>query len=199
MRECTLLSLAAHCFHISAEPAAPGQYNPPSSECVQLAVVQLTKKLPWAWTRGIPCAVMLYLEPQQEEPAVEHTDVFRRVTVTVAETLSLDLRYVHPTSKLCGDLGAESIDIIDLLFRLEHEFRIHIPSHDFNPAALLQQHPEYVEAGMVTQAGLAALRTRWPFVDLDAFAENPQQSELNDLFTVETVARYIMTRLQAVP
>jgi acyl carrier protein len=126
---------------------------------------------------------------------MQREEIYLKVAATVAETMCLDIQSVHATSKLCGDLGAESIDIVDLLFRLEHVFRIDIPSSDFNPAAILQQHPEYVQAGRVTEAGLAALRDRLPFADLDAFAENPQRDALYDLFTVETVARYVQARL----
>jgi acyl carrier protein len=129
---------------------------------------------------------------------MRNEDIYAKVASTVAETLSIEKRQIKPWSKLQADLGAESIDIVDLLFRLESEFGIDIPESDFYPAGLIQQHPEYVQNGQVTERGLAALQDRLPYLDLGAFAQNPEKSAINDLFTVESVARYVETRLRDV-
>jgi acyl carrier protein len=127
---------------------------------------------------------------------MRNEDIYTKVASTVAETLSMERRKIKPWSKLQADLGAESIDIVDLLFRLESEFGIDIPESDFYPAGLFQQHPEYVQNGRVTERGLAALKDRLPYLDLGAFAQNPEKCAINDLFTVESVARYVETRLR---
>jgi acyl carrier protein len=124
-------------------------------------------------------------------------EVYSKVAATIAETLSMDAEEIHPTSRLQADLGAESIDVVDLMFRLESEFGIDIPECDFHPAVLFQQHPELVHNGRLTECGLAALQDRMPYADLSALAPNSEKKAVNDVFTVEVIARYVEARLHA--
>jgi hypothetical protein len=102
---------------------------------------------------------------------------------------------VTPASTLQGDLGAESIDFLDIVFRLEREFGIKIPRGELFPESIFQGDPEFVQDGRVTDRGLAELRARMPFADLSQFAKNPEVSQISDLFTVELITRYIEGKL----
>ena len=124
-------------------------------------------------------------------------EVFQKVQTALVEALGVDEEEVTPEATLVGDLGAESIDFLDIVFRLEREFGIKIPRGELFPEAIFQGDPEFVQNGRVTDKGLAELRTKMPFADLSQFEKNPELSNLSDLFTVELITRYIQGKLQS--
>ena len=126
--------------------------------------------------------------PTQEE-------IYSKVSATLVEALNVDEEDVKPTSTLQGDLGAESIDFLDIVFRLEREFGIKIPRGELFPEAIFSGDPDYVQNGKVTQQGLVELRTRMPFADLTKFEKNPEVNAISDLFTVDMITRYIEGKL----
>jgi len=126
--------------------------------------------------------------PTQEE-------IFHKVSATLVEALNVDEEEITPTSTLQGDLGAESIDFLDIVFRLEREFGIKIPRGELFPESIFQGDPEFVQDGRVTPKGLEELRTKMPFADLSLFEKNPDVSNLSDLFTVQLITRYIQGKL----
>src|SRR5438105_8599084 len=121
--------------------------------------------------------------------------IFTKVSATLVEALNVDESEISPTATLQGDLGAESIDFLDIVFRLEREFAIKIPRGELFPESIFQGDPEFVQNGRVTSKGLAELRTRMPFADLSHFEKNPEVSAISDLFTVEMITRYIQGKL----
>ena len=122
-------------------------------------------------------------------------EIYSKVSATLVEALNVDEDEIKPTSTLQGDLGAESIDFLDIVFRLEREFGIKIPRGELFPESIFQGDPEFVQNGKVTEKGLAELRARMPFADLSRFEANPELSAISDLFTVELIARYIQGKL----
>jgi acyl carrier protein len=126
--------------------------------------------------------------PSQEE-------IYTKVSATLVEALNVDEEDIKPTATLQGDLGAESIDFLDIVFRLEREFGIKIPRGELFPESIFQGDPEFVQDGRVTDKGLAELRTRMPFADLSTFERDPKVSGISDLFTVEMITRYIQGKL----
>jgi acyl carrier protein len=124
-------------------------------------------------------------------------EIYKKVTGTLVEALNVDEDEVQSTSTLQGDLGAESIDFLDIVFRLEREFGIKIPRGELFPESIFQGDPEFVQDGKITEKGLAELRTRMPYADLSTVENNPDFSHLGDLFTVELITRYIQTKLAA--
>jgi acyl carrier protein len=128
--------------------------------------------------------------PTQEE-------IYQKVSATLVEALNVDEEEITPTSTLQGDLGAESIDFLDIVFRLEREFGIKIPRGELFPESIFQGDPEFVQNGRVTEKGLEELRARMPFADLSHFEKNPELNRLSDLFTVTLITRYIQGKLGA--
>jgi acyl carrier protein len=122
-------------------------------------------------------------------------EIYTKVSATLVEALNVDEEEIRPTSTLQGDLGAESIDFLDIVFRLEREFGIKIPRGELFPESIFQGDPEFVQDGKVTEKGLAELRARMPFADLQKFEANPAVSTISDLFTVEMITRYIQGKL----
>jgi acyl carrier protein len=124
-------------------------------------------------------------------------EIFQKVSSTLVDALNVDEDEITPTSRLQGDLGAESIDFLDIVFRLEREFGIKIPRNELFPESIFQGDPDFVQNGKVTEKGLDELRQRMPFADLSKFEKNPELSALSDLFTVQMIARYIEGKLNA--
>ena len=123
-------------------------------------------------------------------------EIYTKVSATLVEALNVDEDEIKPTSTLQGDLGAESIDFLDIVFRLEREFGIKIPRGELFPESIFQGDPEFVQDGKVTPKGLAELRSKMPFADLGDFEKNPEVSHLSDLFTVNLITRYIQGKLE---
>ena len=124
-------------------------------------------------------------------------EIYSKVSATLVEALNVDEEDIKPTSTLQGDLGAESIDFLDIVFRLEREFGIKIPRGELFPESIFQGDPELVQDGRVTEKGLQELRAKMPFADLTKFEANPELSNLSDLFTVDLITRYIQGKLAA--
>ena len=124
-------------------------------------------------------------------------EIYAKVSATLVEALNVEEDEIKPTSTLQADLGAESIDFLDIVFRLEREFGIKIPRNELFPEAVFQGDPEFVQNGKVTSKGLAELKEKMPFADLSYFEKNPEVSNFSDLFTVDLIARYIEGKLAA--
>jgi acyl carrier protein len=124
-------------------------------------------------------------------------EIYQKVTQTLVESLDVDECDIAPGARLQGDLGAESIDFLDILFRLEHEFSIKIDRAELFPESLFQGKAEFVQDGQVTALGLEELHRRLPFADLSAFEKDPAIRHLGDLFTVDLITRFVEGKLTA--
>jgi acyl carrier protein len=122
-------------------------------------------------------------------------EIHVKVARVLKETLNVDDEDILPSATLQGDLGAESIDFLDIVFRLEREFDIKIPRGELFPESIFQGDPGYVQDGRVTDQGMGELRARMPFADLRAFDLDRRLTVVADLFTVELVARYVAWKL----
>src|SRR5438128_4666703 len=128
--------------------------------------------------------------PSQEE-------IYAKVSATLVDALNVEEDEIRPSSRLQGDLGAESIDFLDIVFRLEREFGIKIPRNELFPESIFQGDPDFVQNGKVTDKGLDELRQRMPFADITRFEKNPELTAISDLFTVEMITKYIEGKLSA--
>ena len=124
-------------------------------------------------------------------------EIYQKVSSTLVEALNVDEDQINPQATLVGDLGAESIDFLDIVFRLEREFGIKIPRGELFPESIFQGDPEFVQDGKLTPKGLTELKERMPFADLSKFEQDPDFEGLRDLFTVDLISRYIKTKLDA--
>jgi len=122
------------------------------------------------------------------------TEVFEIVTETLVEALALDDDEVTPAATLTGDLGAESIDFLDIVFRLEKSFDIKIPRGELFPDNIVNN-PDFVQDGSLTEAGMAELKARMPHADFTDFEQNPDINNMGELFTVQTIVNYVMTKV----
>jgi acyl carrier protein len=125
---------------------------------------------------------------------VTHNEVFSKVRAALVDALGVDEEEVTPQARLVGDLGAESIDFLDIVFRLEKSFDIKIPRGELFPEDILTN-AQYVQNGRVTAEGLKQLETRMPFADLTNFSANPVVQDFGNLLTVQDMCRYVESKV----
>src|SRR5262249_42689156 len=117
--------------------------------------------------------------------------VYGKVAGVLVQALNVDDDEIRPSATLQADLRAESIDFLDIVFRLEREFGIKIPRDELFPESVFQGDPQFVSDGKVTDQGMSELRSRMPYAELGAFDKDRRLSAVSDLFTVDLVARYV--------
>ena len=131
----------------------------------------------------------------KQENLTDTNSVFEKVRECIAKALELDPQTVESKSRLIADLGAESIDFLDIVFRLEKAFALKIPRDDLFPEKVLTD-PRYVKDGRVTPEGIALLKSKLLKVDFSAFEKDPLVAKLPDLFTVQMIVDYMERRLK---
>jgi acyl carrier protein len=125
-------------------------------------------------------------------------EIFKKVQEVLVDALGVDEEEVTPTAVIRDDLGAESIDFLDIMFRLEKAFGIKIPKGEMMPENL-QNDPNLVQDGVVTPAGIAELKSRMPHSDFSEFEKDPKFDNMSKLFTVDAIVNYVQTKLAAAP
>ncbi|MCA9247089.1 MAG: acyl carrier protein [Planctomycetales bacterium] len=121
-------------------------------------------------------------------------EIFEKVQEALVDALGVDDDEVTPEATLVGDLGAESIDFLDIVFRLEKAFDIKIPRDELFPEDILTS-AEYVQDGKVTDEGLAKLKERMPFADLSGFEESRAVQDFGQLLTVKDMCNYVASKV----
>jgi len=128
--------------------------------------------------------------------AMSRDEILNVVRETLVDALGVDEDEVTEDATLTGDLGAESIDFLDIVFRLEKSFNIKIPRGELFPDEILNN-PEYVQDGKLTDAGLTTLKETMKHADFSEFEKDPDVNKMPDLFTVRTIVNYIEGKLAA--
>lgn len=121
-------------------------------------------------------------------------ELFNKIRSALVDALGVDEDEVTPEATLVGDLGAESIDFLDIVFRLEKAFDIKIPRGELFPEDILTS-AQYVQQGKLTPEGLAELKKRMPFANLDAFAKNPVVKDFGNMLTVQDMVRFVESKV----
>jgi acyl carrier protein len=129
--------------------------------------------------------------------AMSREEIFEEVKEVLIDALGLDDDEVTETATLMSDLGAESIDFLDIVFRLEKSFGIKIPREELFPADSLLSNPDFVSNGKLTEKGLEEFKAKMPHADTTAFQEDPDVNKLADLFTVGSIVNFVDIKLNA--
>lgn len=122
-------------------------------------------------------------------------EIFDKVKENLVDALGVDDDEIAKEATLMGDLGAESIDFLDIVFRLEKSFDIKIPREELFPAENLLNNEEYVSDGKLTPKGLEQIRSSMPHVDLTEFEKDPDLNKISDLFTVDSIVKYVENKV----
>ncbi len=128
---------------------------------------------------------------------MERDEIFQEVQEVLIDALGVDDDEVTDNSTLMGDLGAESIDFLDIVFRLEKAFGIKIVREELFPIESMMSNPDMVSNGKMTEKGLAEIRDKMPHTDFAAFEANPDINKLGDLFTVSSIVNFVEMKLKA--
>ncbi len=124
---------------------------------------------------------------------LSNAEIEDAVRVIVAESLGKKLDDVQIDSVLMDELGAEPLDFLDIVFRLERNFGIKIPRGELFPENIAD--PDMVQDGMLTSKGIEELKSRMPYADLSGFAANPDVEKISDLYTVDMLVHYVQSKL----
>ncbi|MCO8123719.1 acyl carrier protein [Stieleria sp. TO1_6] len=126
--------------------------------------------------------------------ALSEEEIFSKVQSSLEDALGVDDDEVTMDATLVGDLGAESIDFLDIVFKLEKAFDIQIPREELSPEDILTN-SQYVQDGVVTADGLAELKKRMPWADLSDFEADPKVQNFGNLLTVGDLCRYVGSKV----
>ena len=126
-------------------------------------------------------------------------EIFAKVQEVLEEALGADADEITPNASLTGDLDAESIDFLDIVFRLEKAFSTDDAPFKISQGELfpenLMDNADWVDDGKFTDSGLAMLRERMPHIDFTAFSSDPQVSKVADLITVQSLVNFVSNKL----
>ena len=121
-------------------------------------------------------------------------EIFAKVQEALVDALGVEDDEVTPEATLQGDLDAESIDFLDIVFRLEKAFDIKIERGELFPEDILTD-TNYVSDGKLNADGIAKLKERMPFADLSAFEADPQVQKLGKQLTVEDMCNFVAHKM----
>ena len=122
-------------------------------------------------------------------------EIFDKVREVLMDALVVDEEEVTPDAVLTKDLGAESIDFLDIVFKVEQAFDIKIEQGELFPDNVAQD-PEYVQDGKVTDKGLGALKERLPHADFSKLEGDRSVEKVAEIFTVDALVNFVQKKLQ---
>ena len=130
---------------------------------------------------------------QSDFTAEEIAAVFPKLAETMAEALGCDEEEITLTASLIDDLDAESIDFLDIVFRLEKTFKVKIPRGKIleDSRGPLSE-SEFEQSGVVTSAGLAQLKAYLSEVPAERFKTPLNVADIPRLFTPETFLKLVI-------
>jgi len=123
-------------------------------------------------------------------------EIYAQVQEVLVDALAVDEDEVTPGATLSGDLGAESIDFLDIVFKLEQSFNFKIQQGELFPDNAMQDE-RYVKEGKVTPEGIAALRERLPHLDFSSLETDPSIANVGNLITVSALVNFVENKLAA--
>ncbi len=130
---------------------------------------------------------------QAEIRRQEVEEVFPKVAETIADALGCDVEEVQLELSLIEDLDAESIDFLDLVFRLERSFGMKIPRGKIvEDARGDMPESEFEEKGIVTERGMEKLKSFLTEVPEERFQSPMKVADIPRLFTAETFCRLVV-------
>jgi acyl carrier protein len=128
-------------------------------------------------------------------------DIFGKVSEVLEEALGCDDEEITPNASLVADLGAESIDFLDIVFRLEKAFGTPEKPFKIDQGELFPENvmdnADWVQDGKFTDSGMDMLRERMPHIDFTAFDSDREVMKVGDLITVQSLATFVSLKLEA--
>lgn len=127
--------------------------------------------------------------------------IFESIRQVLEEALGADAEDITPDATLTGDLEAESIDFLDIVFRLEKKFSTPDKPFKISQGELfpenLMENPAWVSSGKFTDEGMTMLKERMPHVDFSAFEDDRDVNKVGELITVKSLVDFVERKLKA--
>jgi acyl carrier protein len=131
-------------------------------------------------------------------------EIYKKVQAVLVDALGVDEEEVTPNASLRDDLGAESIDFLDIVFRIEKAFTadptkpFKIPRGELFPENIqqLMSDEKYVKGDAITPEGVAELKARMPYADYTEFDASPTVENAGKLVTVNMIVNYLESKLK---
>src|SRR5579872_1909440 len=117
--------------------------------------------------------------------------VLEDVRRLVADVLQIELDEIEAPARFFGDLGGESLDLLELSFRMERHFSVRVRFNNLTANEI-----ELDEKGCLTPASLALLKSKYPFMKLAGYESQPLK-ERTDLLTIEAIAGFVQAALDS--
>ena len=127
---------------------------------------------------------------------ISRDEIFDKVKEVLENALGVDAEEVTPDATLIGDLGAESIDFLDISFKLEQEFSIKIDQGELFPENLMSD-DSLVQDGKLTDKAMDLLKDRMPHVDFSKLEQDRRLDQLSEVFTVSSLVDFIERKVSA--
>ena len=118
----------------------------------------------------------------------------QKIVILVADALDRDVAEVSPHASLIDDLGAESIDFLDLQFRIESDFGLKFTDEELGRGSFEPTDPQWVAGGWLTPAAVEQVRRRQPDFAWERFAAGIAVADLPRLLTVDTIVDHLERR-----
>ena len=126
--------------------------------------------------------------------ALSEQEIFEKIQGLLIDALGVDDDEITREAKLGPDLGAESIDYLDISFRLEKAFDIKIEQSEMFPDNVLSD-PQYIQDGKVTDAGMEELHKRLPHANLEEFDKTRKIEDFGNVFTVGSLVKFVQNKV----
>lgn len=127
----------------------------------------------------------------------DKNEITKIVKTIISQALKVEEKDIQTSSSLIKDLGAESIDFLDIVFRLEKAFKIKIPKGELFPEKILTD-TRFVKDGRITPAGIEELKGKISGANWEEFSKNPLVANFGELFTVGMIVDYLSQKLAPV-
>lgn len=122
-------------------------------------------------------------------------DIFQKIQEVLDDALGVDEDEVTPEARLTADLGAESIDFLDIVFRIEKTFDFKISQGELFPENLTEN-PDWVDDGNLSDLGLTMLKERMPHVDFEQIESGDRSiAKIADYITVNSLVNFVEIKL----
>lgn len=136
-----------------------------------------------------------------ESTVMTRDEIFEKVQEVLVEALGADEEDIAPEASLTGDLEAESIDFLDIVFRLEKTFSTPAKPFKISQGELfpenLMENPAWVSDGKFTDEGMSMLRQRMPHVDFSDFEKDRDVNKVAEVITVKSIVDFVNRKLKA--
>lgn len=128
---------------------------------------------------------------------MDENEIVERIKDSLVEVLGIDREEIKADSSIIEDLGAESIDLLDLVFRLEEIFKIRVSRREIeNKARQSLSEEEFERDEMLSHQAIENLKRELPEVPEEKFRSGLKSSEIPMLFTVRTFSRIVKEKLE---